>query len=81
MWIQRHDGSLINIEKYCEINSEKTNLGYEVYCRSNGKGYLLATYEEEQQAKEAKTAIFCSMRNGNKAMTMPYYVMDWGEDV
>ena len=76
MWIQRHDGSLINIEKYCEINSEKTDRGYEVYCCNNSDGYLLATYEEEQQAKEAKIAIFCSMRKGDKAMTMPYCATD-----
>ena len=81
MWIQRHDGSLINIEKYREINSEKTDLGYEVYCCSNGKGYPLAIYEEEQQAKEAKTAIFCSMKKGDKAMTMPYCITDYGEDI
>ena len=76
MWIQKHDGSLVNIEKYHKIDSAKTNNGYEVRAWHNGSRSILATYEKEQQAEEAQTAIFCSMRKGDNAMTMPYCITD-----
>ena len=76
MWIRRHDGSLVNIEKYHKIDSAKTNNGYEVRAWHNGSRSILATYEKEQQAEEAQTAIFCSMRKGDNAMTMPYCITD-----
>lgn len=81
MWIQRHDGSLVNIEMFYKIDSAKTGNGYEVYARCEDGRSILATYAEENQAEEAKMAIFCSMRKGDKAMTMPYCVTDYGEDV
>ena len=76
MWIRRHDGSLVNIEKYHKIDSAKTNNGYEVRARYDDSRSILATYEKEQQAEEAQTAIFCSMRKGDNAMTMPYCITD-----
>lgn len=81
MWIQRHDGSLVNIEKYHKIDSAKTGNGYEVHAWRGDSHSILATYEEENQAEQAKMAIFCSMRKGDKAMTMPYCVTDYGENV
>ena len=72
MWIRRHDGSLVNIEKYHKIDSAKTNNGYEVRAWYDDSRSILATYEKEQQAEEAKMVIFCSMRKGDKAITMPY---------
>lgn len=81
MWIQRHDGSLVNIEKYHKIDSAKTNNGYEVRAWYDDSRSILATYAEENQSKQAKMAIFFSIRKGDKAMTMPYCVTDWGEDV
>lgn len=81
MWIQMHDGSLINIEKFDTIDSAKTGNGYEVRAWRGDSRSFLATYVEENQAKEAKMAIFCSMRKGDKAMTMPYCITDYGEDV
>jgi len=72
MWIRRHDGSLINIEMCHEINSVKTGNGYEVNAWCYGSRAILATYKEENQEEEAKTVIFCSMRKGDKAITMPY---------
>jgi len=81
MWIQRHDGTLINIEKFDMISIELVANKYRVSAWYGYKSVMLAAYEEEQQAKEAKIAIFCSMRKGDKAMTMPYYATDYGEDV
>jgi len=74
MWIRRHDGSLVNIEKYHKIDSARTNNGYEVRAWYDDNRSILATYEKEQQAEEAQNAIFCGMRKGDKAMTMPYCV-------
>lgn len=73
MWIRRHDGSLVNIEMCHEINSVKTGNGYEVNAWRDGSRSILATYKEENQAEEAQTAIFCGMRKGDKAMTMPFF--------
>ncbi len=81
MWIQRHDGSLINIEKFDTISIELVANEYRVSAWYGYKNVVLATYKGEQQAEEAKIAIFCSMRKGDKAMTMPYCVTDYGEDV
>ena len=81
MWIRRHDGSLVNIEKYHKIDSAKTNNGYEVRAWHNGSRSILATYEKEQQAEEAMIAIFSGIRKDDKAMTMPYCVTDYGEDI
>ena len=51
MWIRRHDGSLVNIEKYHKIDSAKTNNGYEVRAWYDDSRSILATYEKEQQAE------------------------------
>ena len=81
MWIQRHDGSLVNIEKFEAVDCIKVNDGYDI-CTFRGSSYIsLASYKEERQVEEAKTAIFCKMKNGDKAMTMPYCITDWGENV
>ena len=81
MWIQRHDGSLVNIEMFYKIDSAKTNNGYEVRAWYDDSRSILATYEKEQQAEEAMIAIFSSIRKGDMAMTMPYCITDCGEDV
>ena len=73
MWIRRHDESLVNIEKYHKIDSAKTNNGYEIRAWYDDSRSILATYEKEQQAKEAMIAIFSGMRKGDKAITMPYF--------
>lgn len=73
MWIQKHDGSLVNIEKFDTIDSAKTNNGYEVRAWDNDNRTILAIYNEEQQAAEAKMAIFCGMRKNDKAMTIPFF--------
>ena len=73
MWIRRHDGSLVNIEKYHKIDSAQTSNGYEVRAWYDDSRSILATYKEENQAEEAQTAIFCGMRTGDKAMTMPFF--------
>ena len=78
MWVSRHDGSLLIIEKLATIDSSKTNNGYEVRAWDNDNRTILAIYNEEQQAVEAKIAIFCSMRKGDKVMTIPY-LLDGGE--
>ena len=72
MWIQRHDGSLVNIEMFHKINIAKTGNGYGVYAwRGDNRYIIFENYKEENQAEEAKMSIFCSMRKGDKAMTMP----------
>jgi len=76
MWIKRHDGSLVNIEKFDTIDSAKTNNGYEVRAWYDDRRSILATYEKEQQMEEAMIAIFIGMRKGDKAITMPYCVTD-----
>lgn len=76
MWIRRHDGSLVNIEKYHKIDSAKTNNGHEVRAWYDDSRSILATYEKEQQVEEAMIAIFSSIRKGDKAMTMPYCITD-----
>lgn len=82
MWIRRHDGSLINIESFGEIAVIEVDQTYKVYAwRSSGSFSILATYKKEQQAEEAIIAIFSGMRKGDKAMTMPYCVTDYGEDI
>ena len=81
MWIKKHDGSLINIEKFDMISIELVANKYRVSAWYGYKSVMLAAYEEEQQAEEAQTAIFCSMRKGDNAMTMPYCITDCGEDV
>ena len=81
MWIQRHDGSLVNIEMLHKIDSAKTGNRWGVCAWRGDNRSILATYEEQNQAEEAKMAIFCSIRKGDKAMTMPYCLTDWGEDV
>lgn len=78
MWIQRHDGSLVNIEKFEAVDCIKVNDRYDI-CAFRGSSYIsLASYKEEKQTEEAKVAIFCSIRKGDKAMTMPY-LLDGGE--
>lgn len=47
MWIRRHDGSLVNIEKYHKIDSAKTNNGHEVRAWYDDSRSILATYEKE----------------------------------
>ena len=81
MWVRRHDGYLVNIEKYHKIDSAKTNNGYEVRAWHDDSRSILATYEKEQQAEEAMIAIFSSIRKGDMAMTMPYCITNCGEDV
>lgn len=81
MWIQKHDGSLINIEKFDTISIELVANKYRVSAWYGYKSVTLAAYEEKNQAEEAKMAIFCSIRKGDKAMTIPYYITDCWEDV
>lgn len=81
MWIRRHGGSLVNIEKFEAVDCIKVNDRHDI-CAFRGSSYIsLASYKEEKQAEEAKTAIFCSMKNCDKAMTMPYCITDYGEDI
>ena len=81
MWIRRYDGSLINIEKFDMISIELVANKYRVSAWYGYKSVILAAYKEEKQAEEAKIAIFCSMKKGDKTMTMPYCVTDYGEDI
>ena len=81
MWIQKHDGSLINIEKFDTISIESVANKYRVSAWYGYKSIALATYKREHQAEQARMAIFCSIRKGDKAMTMPYCVTDEGESV
>ena len=76
MWIRRHDGSLVNIEKFEAVDCIKVNDRYDI-CAFRGSSYIsLASYKEENRAERAKMAIFCSMRKGDNAMTMLYCVTD-----
>ena len=78
MWIQKHDGSLLNIESFDEITVVELDQTYKVCAWRSGSFEALATYKKKQQAEEAQTAIFCSMRKGDNAMTMPYCITDCG---